>query len=94
MRVHYVKPSICLASVFWLPPKKGKTATSLNLLLLFSSTFSECKLSRSGPPATIVAIDEESPNGKVLGCFSFFIPVQTVGLSRARFTVTPTNPLV
>ncbi|CAL8308727.1 unnamed protein product, partial [Boreogadus saida] len=25
-----------------------------------------CKLSRSGPPATIVAIDEESPNGTVL----------------------------
>ncbi|KAI5103079.1 protocadherin-15 isoform X2, partial [Silurus meridionalis] len=31
----------------------------------FSST-PECKLSRSGPPATIVAIDEESPNGTVL----------------------------
>uniref|UniRef100_A0A3Q2DHS4 Protocadherin-15 n=1 Tax=Cyprinodon variegatus TaxID=28743 RepID=A0A3Q2DHS4_CYPVA len=27
---------------------------------------SECKLSRSGPPATIVAIDEESPNGTLL----------------------------
>ncbi|XP_043110526.1 protocadherin-15a isoform X5 [Puntigrus tetrazona] len=26
----------------------------------------ECKLSRSGPPATIVTIDEESPNGTVL----------------------------
>uniref|UniRef100_A0A7N8Y4Z0 Protocadherin-15 n=1 Tax=Mastacembelus armatus TaxID=205130 RepID=A0A7N8Y4Z0_9TELE len=26
----------------------------------------ECKLSRSGPPATIVAIDEESPNGTLL----------------------------
>ncbi|XP_064176017.1 protocadherin-15b isoform X2 [Anguilla rostrata] len=26
----------------------------------------ECKLSRTGPPATIVAIDEESPNGTVL----------------------------
>lgn len=33
--------------------------------LFFFSTFAECKLSRSGPPATIVAIDEESPNGKV-----------------------------
>ncbi|CAL8382615.1 unnamed protein product, partial [Gadus morhua 'NCC'] len=40
-------------------------------LLLFSACFGqdtddwqyeECKLSRSGPPATIVAIDEESPN--------------------------------
>lgn len=31
----------------------------------FLSHFPECKLSRSGPPATIVAIDEESPNGKV-----------------------------
>lgn len=31
----------------------------------FSLTLPECKLSRSGPPATIVAIDEESPNGKV-----------------------------
>uniref|UniRef100_A0A8C8EY34 Protocadherin-15 n=1 Tax=Oncorhynchus tshawytscha TaxID=74940 RepID=A0A8C8EY34_ONCTS len=28
--------------------------------------FSECKLSRTGPPATIVAIDEESPNGTLL----------------------------
>lgn len=26
----------------------------------------ECKLARSGPPATIVAIDEESPNGTLL----------------------------
>uniref|UniRef100_A0A8C7U065 Protocadherin-related 15a n=1 Tax=Oncorhynchus mykiss TaxID=8022 RepID=A0A8C7U065_ONCMY len=26
----------------------------------------ECKLSRSGPPATIVTIDEESPNGTVI----------------------------
>uniref|UniRef100_A0AAQ4QH45 Protocadherin-15 n=1 Tax=Gasterosteus aculeatus aculeatus TaxID=481459 RepID=A0AAQ4QH45_GASAC len=26
----------------------------------------QCKLSRSGPPATIVAIDEESPNGTLL----------------------------
>lgn len=30
----------------------------------FFLTLLECKLSRSGPPATIVAIDEESPNGK------------------------------
>ncbi|XP_076856743.1 protocadherin-15b isoform X2 [Brachyhypopomus gauderio] len=28
--------------------------------------YEECKLSRAGPPATIVAIDEESPNGTVL----------------------------
>uniref|UniRef100_A0A8C1IZB1 Protocadherin-15 n=1 Tax=Cyprinus carpio TaxID=7962 RepID=A0A8C1IZB1_CYPCA len=28
--------------------------------------FRECKLSRTGPPATIVAIDEESPNGTLL----------------------------
>uniref|UniRef100_A0AAV2LE57 Uncharacterized protein n=1 Tax=Knipowitschia caucasica TaxID=637954 RepID=A0AAV2LE57_KNICA len=27
--------------------------------------YEECKLARSGPPATIVAIDEESPNGKL-----------------------------
>uniref|UniRef100_A0A668AYA3 Protocadherin-15 n=1 Tax=Myripristis murdjan TaxID=586833 RepID=A0A668AYA3_9TELE len=32
----------------------------------FSIVFAECKLSRSGPPATIVAIDEESPNGTLL----------------------------
>ncbi|XP_048125672.1 protocadherin-15a isoform X2 [Alosa alosa] len=28
--------------------------------------YEECKLSRAGPPATIVTIDEESPNGTVL----------------------------
>ncbi|XP_039627581.1 protocadherin-15b isoform X1 [Polypterus senegalus] len=28
--------------------------------------YEECKLARSGPPATIVAIDEESPNGTLL----------------------------
>ncbi|XP_060747515.1 protocadherin-15b [Tachysurus vachellii] len=28
--------------------------------------YEDCKLSRTGPPATIVAIDEESPNGTVL----------------------------
>uniref|UniRef100_A0A8C9T570 Protocadherin-15 n=1 Tax=Scleropages formosus TaxID=113540 RepID=A0A8C9T570_SCLFO len=28
--------------------------------------YEECKLSRTGPPATIVAIDEESPNGTLL----------------------------
>uniref|UniRef100_A0A8C1J0D3 Protocadherin-15 n=1 Tax=Cyprinus carpio TaxID=7962 RepID=A0A8C1J0D3_CYPCA len=38
-------------------------------ILNFCSSFvlsSECKLSRTGPPATIVAIDEESPNGTLL----------------------------
>uniref|UniRef100_A0A669E291 Protocadherin-15 n=1 Tax=Oreochromis niloticus TaxID=8128 RepID=A0A669E291_ORENI len=36
-------------------------------MFLFSLFFyPECKLSRSGPPATIVAIDEESPNGTLL----------------------------
>lgn len=40
-------------------------------MFIFSLFFyPECKLSRSGPPATIVAIDEESPNGKV---FFFFL---------------------
>uniref|UniRef100_A0A8C2ZGN5 Protocadherin-15 n=1 Tax=Cyclopterus lumpus TaxID=8103 RepID=A0A8C2ZGN5_CYCLU len=29
-------------------------------------SYAECKLSRPGPPATIVTIDEESPNGTVL----------------------------
>uniref|UniRef100_A0A3B3DZX9 Protocadherin-15 n=1 Tax=Oryzias melastigma TaxID=30732 RepID=A0A3B3DZX9_ORYME len=47
----------------------------LYLLLLLSACvgqetedwqYEECKLSRSGPPATIVAIDEESPNGTLL----------------------------
>uniref|UniRef100_A0A8C7HF81 Protocadherin-15 n=1 Tax=Oncorhynchus kisutch TaxID=8019 RepID=A0A8C7HF81_ONCKI len=33
---------------------------------VISYFFSECKLSRTGPPATIVAIDEESPNGTLL----------------------------
>uniref|UniRef100_A0A8C7YTH6 Protocadherin-15 n=1 Tax=Oryzias sinensis TaxID=183150 RepID=A0A8C7YTH6_9TELE len=37
-------------------------------LNIFFSLFAyvECKLSRPGPPATIVTIDEESPNGTVL----------------------------
>uniref|UniRef100_A0AAY4C2G2 Cadherin domain-containing protein n=1 Tax=Denticeps clupeoides TaxID=299321 RepID=A0AAY4C2G2_9TELE len=33
---------------------------------MYICTFRECKLSRSGPPATIVTIDEESLNGTVL----------------------------
>ncbi|XP_066519595.1 protocadherin-15b isoform X2 [Hoplias malabaricus] len=38
------------------------------LISAFSSSqdTDECKLSRTGPPATIVAIDEESPNGTLL----------------------------
>ncbi|XP_053094750.1 protocadherin-15b isoform X2 [Pangasianodon hypophthalmus] len=42
----------------------------IGVLLVTASSKSqdsdECKLSRTGPPATIVAIDEESPNGTVL----------------------------
>ncbi|KAG1936095.1 protocadherin-15 [Pimephales promelas] len=47
----------------------------IGVLLLTAASYSqdsedwqyeECKLSRSGPPATIVAIDEESPNGTIL----------------------------
>ncbi|KAK6293627.1 hypothetical protein J4Q44_G00359530 [Coregonus suidteri] len=44
----------------------------IGMALLSLTTYSwaqnteECKLSRSGPPATIVTIDEESPNGTVL----------------------------
>lgn len=35
----------------------------IHLFLFLSSAHTECKLSRPGPPATIVTIDEESPNG-------------------------------
>ncbi|XP_073684941.1 protocadherin-15b [Garra rufa] len=47
----------------------------IGVLLLTAASYSqdsedwqyeECKLSRTGPPATIVAIDEESPNGTLL----------------------------
>ncbi|XP_029554280.1 protocadherin-15-like isoform X2 [Salmo trutta] len=44
----------------------------IDMLLLCLASYSwaqdteECKLSRSGPPATIVTIDEESPNGTVI----------------------------
>ncbi|KAL7869827.1 hypothetical protein AOLI_G00138150 [Acnodon oligacanthus] len=42
----------------------------IGVLLVAASSSSqdtdECKLSRTGPPATIVAIDEESPNGTLL----------------------------
>uniref|UniRef100_A0A3Q3RC81 Protocadherin-15 n=1 Tax=Monopterus albus TaxID=43700 RepID=A0A3Q3RC81_MONAL len=37
-----------------------------NSVSFFFFIHPECKLSRSGPPATIVAIDEESPNGTLL----------------------------
>ncbi|KAG5831723.1 hypothetical protein ANANG_G00306780 [Anguilla anguilla] len=45
--------------------------TGIGLLTLITYSCSqenteECKLSRTGPPATIVAINEESPNGTVL----------------------------
>uniref|UniRef100_A0A672JCS5 Protocadherin-15 n=1 Tax=Salarias fasciatus TaxID=181472 RepID=A0A672JCS5_SALFA len=40
--------------------------TLCNFFFSFFSFLPECKLSRSGPPATIVAIDEESPNGTLL----------------------------
>ncbi|XP_034716720.1 protocadherin-15-like isoform X2 [Etheostoma cragini] len=58
------------------PPSWGRvkwpsiTGTGVLYLLLLSTCLGqdteECKLSRSGPPATIVAIDEESPNGTLL----------------------------
>uniref|UniRef100_A0A8C5GN97 Protocadherin-15 n=1 Tax=Gouania willdenowi TaxID=441366 RepID=A0A8C5GN97_GOUWI len=35
-------------------------------IVRLSKAIFKCKLSRSGPPATIVAIDEESPNGTLL----------------------------
>nr|XP_009304713.1 protocadherin-15 isoform X2 [Danio rerio] len=42
----------------------------IGVLLLTAASYSqdseECKLSRTGPPATIVAIDEQSPNGTLL----------------------------
>uniref|UniRef100_A0A3B4YZ70 Protocadherin-15 n=1 Tax=Seriola lalandi dorsalis TaxID=1841481 RepID=A0A3B4YZ70_SERLL len=47
----------CLSSCHYLSPV-------FNFLLPF--VYAECKLSRPGPPATIVTIDEESPNGTVL----------------------------
>ncbi|XP_023196659.1 protocadherin-15-like isoform X3 [Xiphophorus maculatus] len=63
------------------PPSRGRVRwmnvmrTGVLHLLLLSAClgqdtedwqYEECKLSRSGPPATIVAIDEESPNGTLL----------------------------
>uniref|UniRef100_A0A8D3CP09 Protocadherin-15 n=1 Tax=Scophthalmus maximus TaxID=52904 RepID=A0A8D3CP09_SCOMX len=40
--------------------------TPIGITMFVSVNLTECKLSRSGPPATIVAIDEESPNGTLL----------------------------
>nr|XP_057918204.1 protocadherin-15-like [Doryrhamphus excisus] len=57
------------------PGETGIGVLYLLVLLLISTClgqdtddwqYEECKLSRSGPPATIVAIDEESPNGTLL----------------------------
>ncbi|XP_077406396.1 protocadherin-15-like isoform X1 [Vanacampus margaritifer] len=57
------------AGVKW-PGKTGIGVVYLLLSLLLTTCqgqdTDECKLSRSGPPATIVAIDEESPNGTLL----------------------------
>ncbi|KAM8876084.1 protocadherin-15b isoform 1-T1 [Synchiropus picturatus] len=55
--------------------RRGVMGTGVLFLLLLSTClgqdtedwqYEECKLSRAGPPATIVAIDEESPNGTLL----------------------------
>ena len=48
----------------------------INISLCLSPSL-ECKLSRSGPPATIEAIDEESPNGKVHKNVVFFVAKST-----------------
>ncbi|CAL8391104.1 unnamed protein product [Arctogadus glacialis] len=54
----------CLFFRWWLG-----TAMTVFSLLAYSRGQSpdECKLSRGGPPATIVTIDEESPNGRSNG---------------------------
>ncbi|TKS89597.1 Protocadherin-15 Precursor [Collichthys lucidus] len=66
VRTHLMGP-LSQARVKW-PSLMGTGV--LYLLLLLSTCLGqdaeECKLSRSGPPATIVAIDEESPNGTIL----------------------------
>lgn len=51
--------------------------------LLFLIAYAECKLSRPGPPATIVTIDEESPNGMYqtlahLSSSFIFAPIHSV----------------
>uniref|UniRef100_A0A1A8B108 Protocadherin-15 n=1 Tax=Nothobranchius furzeri TaxID=105023 RepID=A0A1A8B108_NOTFU len=51
----------------WLVRWLGTGMAILSLLTYsWGQNTEECKLSRSGPPATIVTIDEESPNGTVL----------------------------
>ncbi|XP_077481795.1 protocadherin-15b [Stigmatopora argus] len=74
MAMHLMGPP-SHAGVKW-PWQTGIGVLYLLILLMLLSTclgqdtddwqYEECKLSRSGPPATIVAIDEESPNGTLL----------------------------
>ncbi|KAM4525021.1 protocadherin-15-like [Odontesthes bonariensis] len=70
VRTHLLGP-LTWGQVRWM----NVIRTGALYLLLLSSClgqdtedwqYEECKLSRSGPPATIVAIDEESPNGTLL----------------------------
>ncbi|XP_027133962.1 protocadherin-15 isoform X1 [Larimichthys crocea] len=52
---------------WWLVRWLGTGMAILSLLAhSWGQDTEECKLSRPGPPATIVTIDEESPNGTVL----------------------------
>ncbi|XP_039994772.1 protocadherin-15-like isoform X5 [Xiphias gladius] len=52
---------------WWLVRWLGTGMAILSLLThSWGQDTEECKLSRPGPPATIVTIDEESPNGTVL----------------------------
>uniref|UniRef100_A0A8D3E9S2 Protocadherin-15 n=1 Tax=Scophthalmus maximus TaxID=52904 RepID=A0A8D3E9S2_SCOMX len=58
---------VSLKSVFICPSSLSFCLDAPFFSLHFHFSFSpQCKLSRSGPPATIVAIDEESPNGTLL----------------------------
>ncbi|XP_037829568.1 protocadherin-15 isoform X3 [Kryptolebias marmoratus] len=52
---------------WWLVRWLGTGMAILSLLTYsWGQNTEECKLSRPGPPATIVTVDEESPNGTVL----------------------------
>ncbi|XP_045926253.1 protocadherin-15-like isoform X1 [Micropterus dolomieu] len=52
---------------WWLVRWLGTGMAILSLLThSWGQNTEECKLSRPGPPATIVTIDEESPNGTIL----------------------------
>uniref|UniRef100_A0A669CTT1 Protocadherin-related 15a n=1 Tax=Oreochromis niloticus TaxID=8128 RepID=A0A669CTT1_ORENI len=52
---------------WWLVRWLGTGMAILSLLThSWGQNTEECKLSRPGPPATIVTVDEESPNGTVL----------------------------